>query len=164
MKNKAKVSKSRAKNKRKLEYSRQTTDYTCGPASIKMVLNYFGFSKSEKELAEIFNTDSKKGTRIKNFISGVRSLEFEYIIKTNSDFKDLRRFQRKGYVVVVCYFIPEENLDHYSVLKKVGIKNIYFFDPWFGKNHKYSKNYFKKIWRCDESFDKEKAWCAALKK
>jgi len=153
MKNKTKNSKNRIKSTGKFKYFHQTKDYTCGPASIKMALSFFGFSKSEKQLARILNTDSKKGTRINNFLSGAKSLRFEYVAKSDSQIKDLRIFQRKGYVIVVCYFIPEENLDHYSVLKKIGLKNIYFFDPWFGENHKYSKNYFKKIWKCDERFD-----------
>ena len=152
------------KNKRKIKYFHQTTDYTCGPASIKMALSFFEIFKSEKQLAGILRTDSKKGTRINDFISGAKFLGFDYVIKTSSKVKDLRMLQKKGYVVVVCYFIPEENLDHYSVLKKVGLKNIYFFDPWFGEDHKYSINYFKRIWKCDERFDKEKAWCIALKK
>lgn len=164
MKNKTRVLKNKIKNKRKIEYFPQTTDYTCGPSSLKMALSFFGFSKSEKQLSKILKTNSKNGTRINNFISGVKLLELEYIIKNNSKIRDLKTFQRKGYAIIVCYFIPEENVDHYSVLKKVGMKNIYFFDPWFGEDHRYSINYFKRIWKCDERFDKEKAWCIALKK
>ena len=48
----------------------QTTEYTCGPASALMVLNYFGIDDyNELELAEMAGTDTSKGTSVEGMVA-----------------------------------------------------------------------------------------------
>jgi len=61
-------------------------------------------------------------------------------------------------------FLSFRKVDHYVVLKKLDSKYIYFYDPWFGPNHKYNLIDFKKIWKNDKRFENEKAWFVAIKK
>jgi len=46
----------------KFKTVRQTTDYTCGPCCILMLLNYFGIEGNELDIAEKCNTNNITGT------------------------------------------------------------------------------------------------------
>ncbi|MBN2368173.1 C39 family peptidase, partial [Candidatus Woesearchaeota archaeon] len=39
-----------------IPYHAQQTNYTCGTASMRMILEYFGIKKTEKQLARILHT------------------------------------------------------------------------------------------------------------
>jgi predicted double-glycine peptidase len=145
-------------------YHKQETNYTCGAAAMRMVLEYFGIKKSEKQIVNLLGTNKVRGTWIKNFPSLAERLKLNYIVKRNSRIEDLKEYQKKGYQIIICYLIPKDKVDHYSVLKKIDSKNIYFFDPWYGAEHKLPLNYFKKIWYSDKRYEKEKAWFIAIKK
>ena len=46
----------------KFPLHKQETPYTCGPASLRMVLEYFGHPLGEKEIAKAMGTNSHTGT------------------------------------------------------------------------------------------------------
>lgn len=53
----------------------QTTEYTCGPACILMVLNWFGIdSYHERYIAEVVKSIQKHGTTMENIIMFFKSL------------------------------------------------------------------------------------------
>jgi len=61
----------------------------CGLASLKMVLDFYGVSKTEKELAELCGTDAKLGTDEEGIKKAAESLGFKVEIKNNSSFEDI---------------------------------------------------------------------------
>ena len=143
-------------------FYKQQTDYTCGPASMRMILSALKIKKSEKELAQLLKTRRKTGTKNKSFSLLAKRLNLPSIAKKNSSFQELKAYQNKNYLIILNYFHPEEKIGHYAVLKKIDKKYIYLLDPAFGKNHKYSLAEFKKIWK--GKHEKTRRWFFALKR
>lgn len=52
----------------------QATDYTCGPASLTAVLNYFHIDRREAQLAKMAKTNQDDGTDPYDMIAVVKQL------------------------------------------------------------------------------------------
>lgn len=143
----------------KLSRYRQKKDYTCGPACMKVVLDYFGIKKEINELVKELKTTKKRGTDNAKMIEVIKKNKLKYVVKANSRLADIERFL-KDYLVVVGYFIPYYQESHYAIVKKIDAEKIYFHDTWFGSNHQYKISYFLKNWWDEE----EKRWLLAIKK
>lgn len=145
-------------------YHKQEAKYTCGAASARMALEFCGIKKDEKQVIKLLGTNKVRGSWIKNFPRVAEMFKLDYVVKRNAKIEDLRRFHKDGYVIIIDYFYPPEKVDHYSILRKIDSKNIYFCDPFFGPRHKYPLSYFKKIWKCDPKYDPEKRWFIAIRR
>ena len=76
----------------------------CGPASLKMVLNYYGVQKSEKEIAERCGRDSKLGTNDLSIKNAARSYGFNVEIKNRASFTDIQQWLNEEVPVIVNWF------------------------------------------------------------
>lgn len=128
----------------KIKPYRQRRPGFCGPASLKMVLDFFGIKKSESELGRICKTQEESGTRIPGFLRAAKKLDFKISFKDNADFKDINGFLRKNIPVIADWFSTDEG--HYSVVGGLDKKYIYLADPEFGKIVKMPRNVFKRVW------------------
>ena len=120
----------------------QKTEYTCGPASVLMILNYIDKNNKQTEeiLTKIFNTRPFPfGTELIDIISGVKKLGYKtfstYDLKSNedgivfNDFSDFKKFALKTikenkpilvlnvdygghYKVIIGYDEVDENPEH----------------------------------------------------
>ena len=134
----------------------QETLYTsmCGPASLKIVLDYYGIEKSEKELAKLCKVDKNLGTNDGDIKRVAEKLGFKVVIKNNSSFKDIEKWLDKKVPVIVDWFTkgrPEysesEMADgHYSVVAGLDDKYIYLQDPEIGKIRKLKRDDFMRVW------------------
>lgn len=52
--------------KKSVPYYKQETEYTCGLASCRMALAYFGINNTEQELVNVLQTTLRKGTSPQN--------------------------------------------------------------------------------------------------
>lgn len=145
-------------------YHKQETKYTCGAAVMRMALEFFGIVKSEKQVVRFLGTNKVRGTWLKDFPVVAERFGLNYFVSRNSSLSDLRKFLKDGFVVIVDFYVPKDKVGHFSVVKKIDSKYIYFWDPWFGPEHKYSLSYFKRIWKCDPKYEGYKSWFIALKK
>jgi ABC-type bacteriocin/lantibiotic exporter with double-glycine peptidase domain len=145
-------------------FHKQETEWTCGSAVMRMALEQVGIKKSEKQVIKILGTNKVRGTWPREFPRVAEKYKLNYVVKRNASTDDLEYFQKRGYVVIICYYHPKESTDHYAILKSIDSENIYFYDPWFGHKHKYSLNYFNKFWRFDRKFSNGKRWFFAVKK
>lgn len=145
-------------------FNKQEKNYTCGAASMKMALEFCGIKKSEKQVAKLLRTNKIRGTWPKNFPIVAEKFRLNHISMRNATINNLKEYKKKGFVIIICYFCPSEQFDHYSILKNIDAKYIYFLDPLFGKEHKYSLSHFKKIWKSHPKYDNEKHWFFAVKK
>ena len=59
---------------------RQKPGY-CGPASLKMVLGFFGVKLTEKELVEITGCSKTRGIKAEGLVRGARKIGFKAKIK-----------------------------------------------------------------------------------
>ncbi|MDP3734009.1 MAG: C39 family peptidase [Nanoarchaeota archaeon] len=147
-----------------IPFYKQETNYTCGAASMRMALEFCGIKKSEKQVAKLLGTNKVRGTWHKNFPIIAEKFRLNHMSMRKATINDLQEYQKKGFIIIICYFYPQEKFDHYSVLKRIDDKYIYFYDPFFGENHNYLLTYFKKIWKSDLQYDNEKCWFFAVKK
>lgn len=126
----------------------------CGPASLKIVLGYYGLEKSEKELAEMCTVDSNLGVDDATIKSVVEDLGFKVEIKNESDFEDIEQWLKRGVPVIVDWFTrgrtdytdSDVSDGHYSVVCGLDDDNIYLQDPEIGGVRKLKKEDFMSVW------------------
>jgi len=127
----------------KLKPFRQTPGL-CGPASLKMVLDYYGVSVSEAEITKIAGASRKKGVSVKSLMKVAKHFGFKTFFKKNSSLKDLEYFVNKKIPVIVDWFFEDEG--HYSVVVDIDKKNIWLMDPTLAGRRKMSLGKFLRIW------------------
>ncbi|MDO8486404.1 MAG: cysteine peptidase family C39 domain-containing protein [Candidatus Staskawiczbacteria bacterium] len=138
----------------KVKPFRETFRGGCGPASLKIVLDYYGIKKSEKELFKMCRTSRELGTPIENIKKVAESLGFKIKIKNNSTFKDIEYWINKKVPVIVDWFTRGRNDykdsdiadGHYSVVVGLDNKFIYLQDPELGKIRKLKRDDFMIVW------------------
>ncbi len=129
----------------KVKPYKQTAGWSsCGPASLKMVLDFYGVKESEKKLVKICGTTKKHGTRVEGFKKAAKYFGLKILVKDFSDFSDVDFYLRKKIPVIIDWFSVDEG--HYSVAVGLDKKHIYLADPEFGKITKTAKEKFKRIW------------------
>lgn len=122
----------------------------CGPVSLKMVMNYYGVSVSETEIAKIAGAKREKGTSIKGLIRAAKYFGFQTFLKKNSSLDDLRYFIKRKIPVIVDWFFEDEG--HYSVVVDIDKKNVVLMDPTLRKiliyirRRKFSTEKFFGVW------------------
>lgn len=142
-------------------FYKQETKWTCSAAAMRMALEACGIRKSEKQVVRLLKTNKIRGTWHAEFPRLAEKYKLNYVVKRNSGIEDLKRLIKERYFIIVNYYYPPQNVDHYSVVKYIDSKNIYFLDPWYGKNHKYAIPEFRKLWHDTE---REKGWFIAIRK
>jgi len=126
----------------------------CGPASLKIILNFYGLDRSEQELADLIGVVSGIGVDDKSIKKAAESLGFKVQIKNESTFDDVEEWLKKGVPVIVdwftrgrCDYDDSEVADgHYSVVFGLDDENIYLQDPETGGERKIDKDDFMKVW------------------
>jgi ABC-type bacteriocin/lantibiotic exporter with double-glycine peptidase domain len=126
----------------------------CGPASIKIVLDYYGIEKSENELAKLCKVDKNLGVEDKIIKRVAEQLGFKVIIENDSNLKDIEKWLDKKVPVIVDWF-TKGRLDysesevadgHYSVVAGLDDKYIYLQDPEIGRIRKLKRDDFMRVW------------------
>jgi predicted double-glycine peptidase len=126
----------------------------CGPASLKIVLNYYGVEKSEKELAKLAGTNKQWGTSAKGLVKAARYLGFKMIVKDNCTFRDIEKWLKKGIPPIVNWMTrgrmdySDVNVPagHYSPVCGLDDKYVYLQDPELGKIRKLVREDFWQVW------------------
>ncbi|OGD79871.1 hypothetical protein A2368_03100 [Candidatus Collierbacteria bacterium RIFOXYB1_FULL_49_13] len=126
----------------------------CGPATLKMVLAYYGIEKSEEELAQACGKDTELGVDDQAIKRVAESFGLTVEIKNNSSFEDIQTWLDKKVPVIVNWFTrgrtdyPEDEVadGHYSVVVGLDNQQIYLQDPEVGRVRKVERNEFKKVW------------------
>ena len=83
----------------------------CGPASLKMVFDYYGIEKSEEEIAKLAGTTEDLGTDEQGIKKAAESLGFKVEIKNESSFEDIQSWLDKKVPVIVNWF-TEGRIDY----------------------------------------------------
>ncbi|OGD79546.1 hypothetical protein A2368_02290 [Candidatus Collierbacteria bacterium RIFOXYB1_FULL_49_13] len=126
----------------------------CGPATLKMVLAYYGIEKSEDKLAQACGKDTELGVDDQAIKRIAESFGLRVEIKNNSSFDDIQSWLEKKVPVIVNWFTrgrtdyaEDEVADgHYSVVVGLDDQHIYLQDPEVGRVRKIEKDEFKKVW------------------
>ncbi|KKQ17807.1 MAG: hypothetical protein US31_C0016G0014 [Berkelbacteria bacterium GW2011_GWA1_36_9] len=126
----------------------------CGPASLKIVLDFYGLKKTEQDLANLIGVVPGIGVDDKSIKKAVKSLGFKVQIKNESTFDDIEGWLKKGVPIIVdwftrgrCDYDDSEVADgHYSVVFGLDDKYIYLQDPETGNKRKIERDDFMKVW------------------
>lgn len=137
---------------------KQRNDWSCGPAVARVILHASGVKKDIHRITKELKT-TKEGTANVHFLKLLKKHGLKYIEKQNAAVSDIAGYLRE-HTVVVAYWIPAHKESHYSIVKRINSKRIYFHDTWFGANHSYSIGYFLKNWRDNEAY----RWMLAVAK
>ena len=147
-----------------IPYYKQEKSWTCGAACMKMILESFGIKKTEKQLAKSLETNKVIGTWEFELPELAERHKLTYVVERNGTIKDLRRYLREGFRIIVCYYLLKEKTAHYSIIHDINRNYIHFLDPYFGENHKLKLDYFKRTWKSDPIHEKDKKWFIAIKR
>jgi len=129
----------------KLRFFHQMKEYTCGPASLKMVFDFFGEHLSEKKIAKIAKT-GRNGTSHENIILTARREGFYCYVHENASINQIKHFIDLDLPVIVDYKEPDSDEGHYSVVIGYGKNGIIMNDPWNGRRFSIPNADFKKRW------------------
>ena len=148
--------------KLRLPFFKQHTDYSCGPASLEMVLAFFGDKESENFLIKTAHTDKNFGTKHEWMIKTGKSEGFYCHSNSNSSIHEIEHFLLIGLPVIVDYTEPSENIGHYSVITGFKGNEIIMNDPWNGRNFSISKSEFMSRWH--DNITKSQKWIMVISK
>ncbi|OGG93828.1 hypothetical protein A2609_01100 [Candidatus Kaiserbacteria bacterium RIFOXYD1_FULL_47_14] len=126
----------------------------CGPASLKIVLDYYGVHKSEQELSELTGLVPGVGVDDTGIARAAETLDFKVEIKNGSSFRDIEKWLEKKVPVIVDWFTrgrsdysDSEIADgHYSVVAGLDAEHIYLQDPEIGKIRTLKREDFMRVW------------------
>ncbi len=137
----------------------------CGPACLKMILDYYGVNKSEHELAQLTNKNDELGISSQDMRMVAENFGFKVEIKDFATFKDIQHWLGKDIPVIVNWFSrgrydydEDEVADgHNSVVVGLDIGYIYLQDPEVGRVRKIRREDFFRVW-FDFSSDHIEKW------
>jgi predicted double-glycine peptidase len=123
---------------------RERTNY-CGPASLKMVLDYFGIKKSENELARMMGCVETLGVEAGIMIQTANKLGLAGFVKDDATFGDIRKYVLDDQIPVIVDWFSEDD-GHYSVVVDIDEENIYLLDPQLGYVRAMTLDKFYRVW------------------
>ncbi len=137
---------------------KQPTEWTCGPAVARIVLDYHGTSKDIRQVTRELRA-TRAGTSNADLRRFFRSHSIPFREYTGSTTHDIRKLLRT-HIILVAYWIPRHQEAHYSIVQKITRTHIFFHDTWFGSSHRYTIKYFLKNWHDEEAT----GWMLAVRK
>jgi ABC-type bacteriocin/lantibiotic exporter with double-glycine peptidase domain len=123
---------------------RQRTGY-CGPASLKMVLRYYGEDRSEEELARLTNCSEERGVEAEQLTKVAKEFGFQAEIVDNAEIDTIREFVIDKKIPIIVDWFSEDD-GHYSVVTDIDQENIYIQDPEFGRLRAMRLEKFYRVW------------------
>jgi ABC-type bacteriocin/lantibiotic exporter with double-glycine peptidase domain len=125
----------------------------CGPASLRIVLAYFGKAMPEKMIAKVCRSTNAAGTTGTKLVQGARQLGFEARIIDGGNFRTVERWLKRDVPVIVDWMSaiarPAHAMmpcGHYSVVCGLDRDNIILQDPAVGRRRKLSRRDFLDLW------------------
>ncbi len=147
----------------------QNTPFSCGPASLKMVLDFLGITVAEKKLANIAKTTPTHGTRPADLSKTLAHFHVRHRVFQHASLTILEEKIRTLQLCIVNFRAWKEG--HYSVAFGYSATHILLADPYKKKSSKTTpagfrairKDLFEKRWR-DTFPDDEKTdhWMIAV--
>jgi ATP-binding cassette subfamily B protein len=133
-------------------YHEQNRDFTCGPACLRMVLEYFGVLQDEVSLTMLCGT-TLAGTGLVEIAEAARRLGFKAEWKRNAKFSDLTNALKRRIPVmamvdarllhVIEMPIP---IGHMIVIFAIEADTIFYHDPEVGREQTISRHIFMTSW------------------
>lgn len=122
----------------------------CGPASLRILLSYFGKNFSEAELAQLGVATIDQGTEHEGMITAIKAIDGYVFVKNEGTLDEIEYFVRKEKLPVIIGWFDESGEvwgDHYSVVVNVTEKNVIMVDPSKDEAERWiDRKNFQQIW------------------
>lgn len=117
----------------------------CGPASLAMVLNFFGVRASENQLARLSGCTPERGVGAHRLVKALNHFGLKGLVKDFATLADIRRYVRKRRIpVIVDWFSTNDG--HYSVVVDITRTHIVLQDPELGRKRTMDLHTFNRVW------------------
>ncbi|MFZ5932668.1 MAG: cysteine peptidase family C39 domain-containing protein [Patescibacteria group bacterium] len=122
----------------------------CGPAALKIVLDYYNRSYSEKRLVALLGTN-QKGTEPQAFLKVAKHLGFKAKSRENMTVVLVKRLIKQGLPVIANHTTPDPTGGHYAVIIGFSQDEFVLSDPAEDSGYIIKKiNYFMDNWYEEE--------------
>ncbi len=148
----------------KLPSTKQTTNYSCGPVSLKAIARYFKVGPDDEQYyIRLCNANSKDGTTPNNLTQAAKKLGLYVKLKQNMTLDELKEYLDRK-VPVICDIqawgnkkdFADDKDGHYVVAIGYSNSHIYFMDPSVKGSHGYLSNAeFLSRWHDEEKGGKK---------
>lgn len=128
----------------------------CGPASLSMMLSYFGINESQATLGEKIRPyqnpqgdNDDKSVTLEELAEASKEYNLIPYHRPNGDMNKLKQFVSNGIPVLVRTWLhPNEDIGHYRIVRGYDeqTQEIIQDDSYEGKNLRYDINVFNSMW------------------
>ncbi|MFC1465045.1 MAG: C39 family peptidase [Candidatus Brachytrichaceae bacterium NZ_4S206] len=129
----------------------QQTWNNCGPATVSMLLSYFGRTETQRQAARFLKPDREdKNVSPDELAAYAQSLGFEARVIAGGDLSLIRTFVANGLPVIVeTWFIPEPNdeMGHYQLVIGYDEDELIFYDSYQGPDVRAPVAQFDPLWK-----------------
>jgi len=116
----------------------------CGPASLKMLLGFYGLEYSEDKLGELAGCTPERGVTGFDIVAAAEKIGLAGFVRDFSDLKDIDSFLNRETPVIVEWFSEDDS--HFSVVVKIDEIFVYLQDPELAGLRKIEIETFLRIW------------------
>jgi ABC-type bacteriocin/lantibiotic exporter with double-glycine peptidase domain len=120
----------------------------CGPATLAMVLDYFGVKAPLSKLVKLTKcqpAEHSAGTAAKDLVAAARAFGLTGVVKADASLADLRSYVRDRQIPVIVNWFSHYD-GHYSVVVRMTDEHIYLLDPEFSTVRKMTLKRFDQVW------------------
>jgi len=135
-------------------YFNQGSTYWCGPASMAMVLNYWGHNETMEDIASQIYDPQRRLTTIMDMAMYPQALGF-YTESFVGSIDSIELYIQQGVPLIVLQrFSLQESYGHYRVVVGYSAKNstVTTFDPIIGSDYEFSYEVFMELWKPGSTF------------
>lgn len=125
-------------------YFKQERDYSCGPASLRMLLAFHAIVKTEEELRELAKT-SFSGT-CNDVLAETASRFRMCIVHSNFSLQGLFQCLSQNIPVLVNFINPTNEQGHFAVAVGYTETHVILNDPQNGKEYTIEHAEFERRW------------------
>ena len=154
--------------KLEVPFRKQVNEYMCGPATLQMVLAFFGEQLSQRKVRKLMSTSPRelkaRGTDNHKMVRGIQKSGLYAYVNEDSTLEELKYLISLGHPIVISYIEPSDNEGHLAVVVGYGalLKEIILNDPWNGQGFKLAESQFVRRWH--SLYDGHSRWLMAVSK
>jgi ABC-type bacteriocin/lantibiotic exporter with double-glycine peptidase domain len=125
-------------------YYTQEQQHTCGPASLRMLLAYYGVVKSEAELEVLANASTSGTCNYK--LADTARLFLDCTVHTDLSLERLFFHAHREQPVLINYINPVSAQGHYAIFVGYTAKDVILHDPKNGAGYRIPHTSFDALW------------------
>ena len=142
--------------KHPVPHKHQTTDYTCGPVCLEMLLDFYNIPYDSAEIEKLCEARPNIGTDNSRLVRAVCSLGETVVTKENASMNDIITTLHAGHPVLVNYFNVRSGVGHFGIVKGMDDEHIILADPKNGDDYSIAIDDFKTVWHDHNKI--QKSW------